>query len=45
MQNWQEEKKKVWVDEEQDEERLQNERVAQLEGMLREMETKTKDRS
>lgn len=45
IQKWKEKEKKVWADDEREEGRLQSESLVQLEGMLRKIETKTKDRS
>lgn len=45
IQKRKEKEKKVWADDEREEGRLQSESLVQLEGMLRKIETKTKDRS
>lgn len=45
IQKRKEKEKKVWADDESEEGRLQSESLVQLEGMLRKIETKTKDRS
>lgn len=45
IQKWKGNKKIEWVGDERGEGRLQSGGVVQLEGMLRKIETKTKDRS